>query len=83
MEHLELPELNELNIRDNQKAIELNRDLIKILIFFVIGLSITIWILVYRQHNIETCQAKLYTHLTGQKAPSIKHDLFEKDCSHD
>ena len=27
--------------------------------------------LTYKQHTIKTCQAKLFTHITGQEAPTI------------
>ena len=83
MEHLDLPELNQINIADNQDKISTNRDLIIILAFFIIVLMSTNMYLVYKQHSLADCQVKLIEKITDQTQPKIVHELFEKECSHD
>ena len=85
-----LPEKNEQNIQSNREAILANRDFLKMTGLMILILSGVIIYLLSNQHDMESCQAKLYEHLTKQKAPStfelkkvenpeIYKDLFE-DC---
>ena len=70
MEHLDLPELNERNIKDNQDAIKDAKTERRIMMVLIVALAITVSVQHYKQHNTEDCMAKLYTHLTDQKAPT-------------
>ena len=89
-DELDLPELNEERIRQNVEAIRNNKILVRSLWILVVWLSFAVAYLVYNQHDMEKCQAKLFTHLTGMEAPSstelakvenpqVYRDLFE-DC---
>lgn len=61
----------ELKIEENAKAIAKGK---RERHWLLVGLALMVTYngyLTYKQHTIETCQANLYTHITGQKAPTV------------
>ena len=73
-EVLDLPEMNQERIRANARDIKRNRRTINGLFIVIALLLSAVGYLVYKQHTLENCQAKLFTHLTKQKAPTL-HEL--------
>ena len=71
MKEEQLPYKNALDIEANRKAIKNGKRERRGLLVIIIALITYTAHLTYKQHTIETCQAKLFTHITGQEAPTI------------
>ena len=57
-------------IAQNLRVIKQNRTLIGTLAVFLIVSVIAVVYLLMNQHDMEACQAKLFTHITGMTAPT-------------
>ena len=77
MEHLDLPELNEMRIRDNAESIRTNKIMVRGLFIMVVWMGFTIGYLINQQHTINNCMSNLYTHITDKDAPS---DMELRGC---
>ena len=65
-------ERNTLRIEQNKQAIQKGKRERRYLLIGLLIMVVYNSYLTYKQHTLETCQANLYTHLTGQKAPTVK-----------
>lgn len=61
---------NAEDIKTNHKLIKQNRTIIATLGVFLAISIITVIYLLANQHDMEACQAKLFTHITGMDAPT-------------
>lgn len=57
-------------IEVNHKLIKQNRTIIATLGTFLVIAVIAVVYLLFNQHDMEACQAKLFTHITGMDAPT-------------